>query len=93
MKDKYLDLSASMGCIVTGGPAEIHHVKCFNMGHGKVDHFLSFPLAHRLHRNGNDAFHVNQSLFQDRYGWEADLLARHWERVFAHLWNNQLPFA
>lgn len=93
MKNKYLNLSASLGCIVTGGPAEIHHVKSFAYGHGKVDDMLSFPLCHELHRNRDDSIHVNKSLFEDRYGREVDLLAKHWGRVFEHLWKRQLPFA
>ncbi len=86
----YKTLIASMPCIVTGGIAEVHHVKCFNNGYGRVSDFLTIPLCPELHRNGDDAIHINKSLFEDRYGREIDLLAKTIQAVAAELANKKL---
>lgn len=87
-----MTLVASFGCIVTGQPAEIHHVKCFSHGAGKVSDFLVIPLAHELHRNGSEAIHNNRSLFEMLHGREVDLLAKTIEKVAMKLKQERIPF-
>jgi len=89
---EYKDLIASMGCIVTGQPAEIHHVKCFFNGAGRVSDYLIIPLAPELHRNGNEAIHHNRSLFEMIHGREIDLLAKTIKRVAEKLKQERIPF-
>jgi len=74
--EQYKKLICSFGCIVTGEPAVPHHPKCFHNGAGKVSDFLCIPLAPRLHSMQDDSIHRNKSVFEMKYGREADLLAR-----------------
>lgn len=56
-KEKFhADRIASMGCLVTGGPAEIHHEKD-GIG-AKRDHRYLVPLSPEYHRTGPMARHV-----------------------------------
>ena len=91
-EEQYKELVVSMGCIITGQPAEPHHVKCFHAGWGKVSDFLIIPLCPELHTDGNDAFHHDQKLFEMKYGYEWALLAETIQRVTMRLINSSVPF-
>jgi len=91
-EEQYKSLVASLGCIVTGEPAIIHHVKCFCNGYGRGSDYLIIPLAPRLHNQQNDSIHLNRSLFEDKYGREVDLLAKTIAAVAGMLNADRIPF-
>ena len=65
---------AALGCIISGQPAEVHHIA----GHGvRASHYETIPLSPWHHRNGpvGEAVHSGRRSFEARYGTERELLA------------------
>ena len=80
----HCNLVASLGCMVCGAPAELHHVM-FGTGLGqRSDHFMVIPLCGVHHRTGQygEALHAGLAAFEDRYGTEKELL----EKVHAQVY-------
>lgn len=79
----HLDKVASLGCIICGGVAEIHHIR-MGMGLGQRNSHLNvIPLCHLHHRTGGHgiAFHAGKKTWQKKYGTEMELLNKVNERI------------
>lgn len=65
---------ASLGCIVCGGPANVHHCGT-HMGGGR-DHMRVIPLCHIHHQNGGYAvaLHAGKKKWESIFGTENELL-------------------
>ena len=80
----HCNLVASLGCMVCGAPAELHHVM---MGTGlsqRSDHFMVIPLCGVHHRTGQygEALHAGLAAFEDRYGTESELLSQVNDQIY-----------
>ena len=80
----HCNLVASLGCMVCGMPAELHHVM---MGTGlsqRSDHFMVIPLCGVHHRTGQygEALHAGVAAFEDRYGTEKELLTQVHDQIY-----------
>ena len=65
------DRVASLGCIICGGEACIHHIR---QNASKRDHMRVLPLCH-YHHQGEEGIHfLGRSEWVKRYGKEIDLL-------------------
>lgn len=74
---RHLDRVASLGCIVCGSPAEVHHIRTsFGMSQ-RASNYLTVPLCPFHHRQGGfgEAIHAGQKQFEMQYGAELSLLA------------------
>ena len=82
----YMDVVASLGCIITGKPAVLHHPRfCVGMSQ-RASNFLVIPLAPELHTGKEfygQSIHHGQPEFESKYGREEELLARTIEKVFS----------
>ena len=56
---KYLGAVASLGCMVCGGPAEIHHIRQFAGMSQRASNWLVVPLCPGHHRTGRNSIHNN----------------------------------
>ncbi len=67
---------ADLGCLLCGGPAEIHH--CFTGAGGRKNHDKVIPLCPEHHRgkNGIDGRYISKKQWQAIYGTEQELLDR-----------------
>ncbi len=68
-------LISSLGCIVCGSPAQVHHVRK-GCGMGQRDHTRTIPLCpwhHTMGGTGN-AIHASQRVFERKFGAEDELL-------------------
>lgn len=54
---QYLNIVASLGCIVCGADAEIHHIRSFSGMGQRGSNWLTVPLCPHHHRTGPDAIH------------------------------------
>jgi hypothetical protein len=75
---EHLNKVASLGCIICGNIAEIHHVRT-GMGLGQRNtNFNVIPLCHVHHRTGGHgvAFHAGKKTWQEIFGTEKDLLEK-----------------
>ena len=63
---RHLDRVAAMGCLVCGGPAEVHHERT---GHRARDDSYVVPLCPLHHRDGAVGFHGlgSASAFRDMH--------------------------
>ena len=71
----HMEAVAALGCIISGQPAEVHHIA----GHGvRASHYETIPLSAHHHRNGpiGEAVHSGRRSFEARYGTERELLAK-----------------
>ena len=71
----HMSAVAALGCIISGQPAEVHHIA----GHGvRASHYETIPLSAWHHRNGpiGEAVHSGRRSFEARYGTERELLAK-----------------
>lgn len=84
-KKDYIKLVRSMGCMVCGDLAEIHHIRSMSGMSQRATSFLVVPLCSVCHRTGPDAIH--QSTRNER-----ELLSKTIEKVVTMLENNQMPF-
>jgi hypothetical protein len=74
--NRLLDSIASMGCIVCGQPAEIHHLR-EHMGMGmRAPDERAIPLCPRHHRTGGHgiAIHAGRKAWAARFGEPEALL-------------------
>jgi len=62
---------ASLGCIICGGHACIHHVRG---NASKRSHMMVLPLCHYHHQGEEGFHHLGRSEWVKRYGKEIDLL-------------------
>jgi len=71
---KRLTQVAELGCLVCGGPAEIHHVR-LEPGMPRDDDKV-IPLCPRHHRSGGHgvAIHAGKKTWEEQHGTEAVLL-------------------
>lgn len=66
-----------LGCIVCGGPAEIHHLTGAGMGQ-KAPHDQTIGLCHMHHRTGGPGFalHAGEKTWEEIYGTQEELLEK-----------------
>lgn len=94
---RHWDAVAAMGCIITGGPATIHHCHGGSMkdrgvhrGAGmKTSNWLVIPLAERLHTGpgGIDGFpRPSVEEWEAKHGRQADLLDEVARRLGVDVW-------
>jgi hypothetical protein len=76
-ESQYLNKVASLGCIVCGMPAEIHHRRT-GTGLKRAIHSEVIPLCHSHHRTGGYgvAIHSGIKKWQELYGNELDLIEK-----------------
>jgi hypothetical protein len=55
---RHHDRVAAMGCLVCGGPANIHHVTSDGFQRLRRDHMRVVPLCAQCHQHGPGAVHV-----------------------------------
>lgn len=75
---RHLSRVAGLGCIICGGPAEIHHIRHGQgMGQRSSD-FDAIGLCPPHHRTGGHgvALHMGQEAFERNFGTEVELLAQ-----------------
>ena len=75
---KYLRAVQELGCLICGGPAEIHHIRAGQGMAQRAGNHLVIPLCAEHHRNGGHgvAIHAGRQTFEAMYGSEMDLLDR-----------------
>lgn len=74
----HLSCVASLGCVICGRPAEIHHLRS-GLGMGqRAPHNRVIGLCAAHHRTGGHgvAFHAGRRTWEARFGTEIELLAR-----------------
>lgn len=73
----YLNKVASLGCIICGGQAEIHHRRT-GQGLKRANHSEVIPLCHAHHRTGGYgvAIHAGIKKWQENFGSEIDLIEK-----------------
>ena len=75
-KDKaHFQKVASLGCIICGGLAEIHHSRD-GLGMGQRDHSQVYPLCPYHHRHAKDSRHGSPASFAENYGTDAYFAAK-----------------
>lgn len=68
-EQRHFNRVGEMGCLVCGGPAEIHHVTSDGFGWIGRSHRRVVPLCPYHHRIGSDAVQeLSHAGFRDRYG-------------------------
>ena len=69
---KHCTMVASLGCIICGQAAELHHVMIGTGLSQRSDHYKVIPLCHAHHRTGGYgvAFHAGSAAWIDRYETE-----------------------
>lgn len=84
---EHLNQVASLGCVVCGNFAEIHHVRLGSGLAKKASAYLSIPICASHHRTGGlgVAFHAGRKVWEEKYGSQIELL----EKVYKRL---KLPF-
>jgi len=84
---QYKNKVASLGCIISGQPAELHHPRFTQGMSQRASDWLVIPLSKYHHRTGpfGQAVHNGQHIFELNYGKEADLLAMTIKRVMEGL--------
>lgn len=85
---QYLGLVASLGCIITGLPAQIHHPRFAGYMAVKSPDWLAIPLCPDLHRMR----HEQPAEFEALHGSEVELLARTIRAVVQTLDKERIPF-
>jgi len=77
------DRVASLGCLICGRPAELHHPRFVAGASQRASDWLVIPLCAEHHRTGGHgvALHAGQRTFELNYGTEAELLARTFEEL------------
>lgn len=91
---KLWDEIAAMGCIVTGGPATIHHAhgasmkeRGFHRAIGrKVSDWLVIPLAFELHIGDEGIDRIGVLRWEMKYGKQADMIDLLCQRLGVDLW-------
>lgn len=78
---EWMSRVAGIGCIVCinehgeGSPAELHHINSHGVGL-RSDNYSVIPLCHAHHRTGGHgiAVHAGKKTWEERFGYEIDLL-------------------
>ena len=71
-----MDRLASMGCLICGAPANIHHLR-HGMGMGqRNDAYHAIPLCFDHHQGQHGIHHMGTKAWQKVYGTEEELLAK-----------------
>lgn len=71
---EYMSKIASLGCIICGSPAEVHHVRN-NTGMGvRPSHFDTIPLCPNHHRGAEGIHTIGKKTWQKKYGYEVDMI-------------------
>jgi len=79
-ESRYADKVARLGCLVCGGPANIHHIR-EGQGMGeRAGNCLILPLC-REHHQGSFSIHGSRRQFIDIYGSELSMLNETIKRV------------
>ena len=90
--NQYKNFVASLGCILCGESADLHHPR-FACGMGmRSSDWLVIPLCKFHHQDGayGQAIHNGQQEFEANHGTEQALLAQTIKQVFNH--SLTLPF-
>lgn len=86
---QYKGVVASLGCIICGGPAELHHPRAGRGMSQRGSDWLCIPLCPGHHRLGTSyaqpSVHGAPQDFRARHGEEMDLLAETIRRVVGTL--------
>lgn len=77
----YKDKVASLGCLICGGPADLHHPRFASGMAQRSPDWLVIPLCQEHHQGGYSV-HGSPSLFLKIEGTEQELLARTIEKLF-----------
>lgn len=80
---RHLDRVSSLGCIICGAPASLHHPR-FSCGMSqRASNWLAIPLCPWHHQQGPHgiAIHNGQQEFEKNFGTEAELLAQTIQKV------------
>ena len=84
MRDReLLSKLAGLGCVVCGGPAQIHHSRA-GMGIGmRAGDDAAYPLCayHHLYGPVGDAVHKGRAKWEERHGAESEHIKRCQARV------------
>lgn len=88
-KKTYMDTVASLGCLICGEPAELHHPRAALdiAGVGKkANDWLVLPLCPRHHNSGayGEGIHASYEAFRRNHGSESELLARVIEQIWRY---------
>lgn len=80
---RHLDKVASIGCLICGAPAEIHHMRTICGMSQRANNWMVIPLCPEHHRTGayGHAIHNGYQEFAKNYQTEADLLAELLRRI------------
>lgn len=77
---RYMGKVASLGCIVCGDPANVHHIR-EGQGMGlRAPHFLTVPLCY-FHHQGEGGIHTQPKIFEMQNGSELSLLSETIRRI------------
>lgn len=76
-EQRHLNIVASLGCIVCGRPAQIHHPRDGQGMAQRAPHCDAIPLCIQHHTDGGYgvAIHAGQNKWEETFGTEAHLLA------------------
>lgn len=80
---EHLDRVASMGCLICGAPANIHHPRFVCGMSQRSKHWFALPLCKFHHQDGpfGQAIHNGQQEFEKNYMSEQDMLAEVIRRI------------
>ena len=70
---EYMNKVASLGCIICGSPAQVHHKTGAGMGL-RASHYDTIPLCHH-HHNGAEGIHtIGKMTWEAKYGYQVDMI-------------------
>ena len=95
MKDKqYMSMVASLGCIICGQAANLHHPRFAAGLAQRASDRLVIPLCPWHHQDGpwGTALHKGQENFEKQHGSEQELLAKTITAVVDLLEQDRMPF-
>ena len=84
---RHMSRVASMGCLICGGEASLHHIREGQGMSQRASNYLVVPLC-RDHHQGKISIHGSPDQFKAVYGSEYDLLAETIRRLGALITNN-----
>lgn len=74
----HLDAVASLGCLICGAPASIHHVRRYGE---KRKHEKATPLCYFHHQGAEGIHHLGKREWERRYMTQDELLAETYRRL------------
>jgi hypothetical protein len=75
----HLDWVASLGCVICGKPANIHHVRSVA---SKRDHTKVIPLCYYHHQGKMGIHTIGKKIWWEQFGHELDYLKQIQERLW-----------